>query len=114
MDRLAHTCDARRVSHRKVRTRFERDLRHDLDLSTEVHQEGAVRNVYDFDPVDVASGAADRGRDLAKLSGFVVNLYAQCKAVTRVRGRRTRHMKKSIVSEIKWQIECEIEELSQA
>jgi len=45
----------------------------------------------DVDSLDVSAGAADRGRDLAKLAGFVMNFYAKGNAVTRVRCRCIRH-----------------------
>src|SRR5215211_2156354 len=59
----------------------------------------------DIDAFDITSGLADRRRDLAELSGFVVDLYAQCEAVTCIRGRGTRHKKKLIVSEIERQMQ---------
>ena len=61
-DRRADAGDARRVRHREVVARLQRDLRGDLDLAAEVQQEGAVGDVLDLDAVERADGGDDRAR----------------------------------------------------
>jgi len=56
MDSFTNPSHTRCISHREVAARFQRDLRNDLDLSAEMHQESAVADVYDLDAVDVREG----------------------------------------------------------
>ena len=58
-DRHRHAPDARRVGHREVVARLERQLRVDLDLAALVHQERAVGDAVDRDAVQRADGADD-------------------------------------------------------
>ena len=51
--------DAGRVGHREVVAGLQRHPRDDLDLAAEVHEEGAVGDVLDLDPVDRVHGGDD-------------------------------------------------------
>jgi hypothetical protein len=51
---------ARRVSHREIVARLQRQLGIDLDLATLVHQERAIRDAVDGDSVEIAHRAYDR------------------------------------------------------
>lgn len=53
MDGFAHARDSRGVGHGKIRACLERHLGHHFNLSADVHKEGAIRDVDDFDTVDV-------------------------------------------------------------
>ena len=58
-DCLRDACDAGRVGHREVIARLERDLRLHLDLPTEVHEEGAIGDTENVDPVEGADCVRD-------------------------------------------------------
>ncbi len=58
-DRGADPGDARGVGHREVVARLERHLRGHLDLAAEMHQERAIGDALDLDPVDLADGGDD-------------------------------------------------------
>ena len=63
-DRAADAGDPRRVGHREVVARLDRDGPVDLDLAAEVHQEGAVGDALD---ADVGDGADRLDHALAVL-----------------------------------------------
>src|SRR5882672_10847638 len=51
-NRFADTRDARSVSHRKIGASLQGHLRHHFDLATNVHEEGAIRDLQDLDASD--------------------------------------------------------------
>ena len=64
LDGRAHAGHARRVRHRQVVTRRQRNLRLDLDLAADVHQERAVADVphrHAVDGFDRVANLARRG-----------------------------------------------------
>jgi len=77
-DRSARTGDARRVGHREVVRRLERDFRSDLELAAAVEQQRAVGNPLDLDAVLCAHHRRD-ARDMWLVDGenrHVSNLLA--------------------------------------
>jgi hypothetical protein len=60
VDRHRDAPDTRRVGHREVVTRLERQLRVDLDLAALVHQEGAIRDAVDAHTIQRAHRSHDR------------------------------------------------------
>ena len=58
-DRPRDACDTRRIGHRKVVARLERNLRDDFQLASEMDQEGPVREVLDHYAVERLDGLHD-------------------------------------------------------
>ncbi len=59
MDRHAHPGHSRGVRHRKILARGQRHLALDPDLSSLMHQEGAVRNAHHLAYPEIAQGFHD-------------------------------------------------------
>ena len=81
-DRAADARHARRVGHREVIARPDRDLGLHRDLAAEVQQEGAVGDLLDLDAVDPLAGSHDRlrllviGREHADVARLAARVHA--------------------------------------
>ena len=58
-DRTRDARDAGRVRHREVVARLQGHTRDDLELAAEMHEERAVGDVLDLDPLDRSNGVQD-------------------------------------------------------